>query len=320
VSAVERPAGWVGVRDAWQWALYGPNGFYRRNRPSDHFRTSAHAGGDSGGDFARALLGLARERGLRCVWDVGAGGGELLAALARLDPDLELHGVDLAARPGALLDRIHWHLALPTAVDGLVVANELLDTVPCDVVGWDTQGRTRLVEVEIRTGRQRLGPLVPDTVSDWLERWWPPGDQRARAEVGLPREEAWAAIRATNPTGTCVAIDYGHQHDTRPGGGTLASFRHGRSTEVTFDGAHDVTAHVAIDALQARVPGELLAQHAALDRWTEPGSRPRPTTADADPAGYLRGLAEAGRAAELREAGGLGDHYWLISPLSRLPG
>src|SRR5688500_8346537 len=117
-------------RIAWDRALYGPDGFFRRNAPADHFRTAVH-GSDV---MAAALLRLVRACDLDTVVDVGAGRGELLVALHRLAPDLELLGVEVAPRPAGLPSSIAWSPVLPTAVDGLVVASEWLDNIPCPVV------------------------------------------------------------------------------------------------------------------------------------------------------------------------------------------
>ena len=67
--------------DAWQEALYGPNGFYRvGGGPAAHFTTSAH--GPAGAVFAQALLALADGAGLRTIVDFAAGRGELSTRLA----------------------------------------------------------------------------------------------------------------------------------------------------------------------------------------------------------------------------------------------
>ncbi|MFW6204877.1 MAG: hypothetical protein ACOC96_07880, partial [Actinomycetota bacterium] len=62
---------WPTWRQAMQRALYGPDGFFRRESPADHFRTSVHAGEL----FAAALARLAARSGARVVVDVGAGRG-----------------------------------------------------------------------------------------------------------------------------------------------------------------------------------------------------------------------------------------------------
>ena len=91
-------------RTAWDAALYGPGGFFRRQAPADHFRTAVH-----GSDLmAQAFLRLVRLKELDTVVDVGAGRAELLVALHRLAPDLELLAVEVAPRPAGLPDAIAW--------------------------------------------------------------------------------------------------------------------------------------------------------------------------------------------------------------------
>ncbi|HEV7145449.1 MAG TPA: hypothetical protein VGN48_00485, partial [Pedococcus sp.] len=76
---------------AWQDALYGANGFYRRTAgPAGHFATATH--GPAGGILAEALVTLALQHGLTHVVDVGAGRGELLAHLHAAQPSLRLTG------------------------------------------------------------------------------------------------------------------------------------------------------------------------------------------------------------------------------------
>src|SRR3954452_12056407 len=161
-------------RTAWDRALYGPSGFYRRCSPREHFRTAVH-----GSDLlAGALVRLARDGGLGTVVDMGAGGGELLRDLHRLAPDLTLAGVDVAARPEDLPPAVAWAPDFPVALDGLVVAHEWLDNIPCHVVEVDRSGVPRLVHVDPATGRESWGhaldaPGVPASIRSWLARWWP---------------------------------------------------------------------------------------------------------------------------------------------------
>ncbi|HEX5994743.1 MAG TPA: hypothetical protein VFY84_06340, partial [Jiangellales bacterium] len=77
---------WPTWRQAMEHALYGPDGFFRRERPSDHFRTSVHASEL----FAAAIGRLAEQCDVRTVVDVGSGSGELLVALAKHQPELDL--------------------------------------------------------------------------------------------------------------------------------------------------------------------------------------------------------------------------------------
>ncbi|MCW2840882.1 MAG: hypothetical protein JWR55_2365 [Aeromicrobium sp.] len=298
---LDRPVPW---RDAWERALYGDAGFFRTSRPGDHFRTSAHVG-----LFAEAVAELARRTSAATVVDVGAGGGELLTALDALLPGTELVGVELAGRPDGLPDRITWGPELPDRVEGVLIANEWLDNVPCPVVEVDDDGVVREVLVDPRTGRESLGEPYD---SRWLGTWWPVAGPGRRAEDGQARDAAWADA-VSRVHGTAIAIDYGHVRDDRPLFGSLRSYAGGREADVVPDGSRDVTAHVAVDAVAAACGGRLVRQRDALAVLGVDGSRPPIDRARSDPAGYLRALNRAGEAGELRARGGLGDFWWIIA-------
>lgn len=304
-----RAVGWRSWGAAMGEALYGPGGFYRREAPAAHFRTSVHASPL----FAGALARLARSAGLRAVVDLGAGRGELLARLRELDPGLRLHGVDLAGRPDRLPAEVGWSDRLPDLDAVLLVANEWLDTVPLDVV-TRAGGRARLVLVD-GWGAERAGPAPCRADAAWLARWWPAGD---RAEVGRSRDEAWAGVVRRCRRGLLVAVDYAHEVADRPAGGTLTGFRRGRQVRPVPDGSGDLTAHVAVDSVAAagRAAGAtdtvVLPQRDALRRLGVAADRPPAALARRDPAAYLRALTEAGQAAELTDPHGLGAFRWLV--------
>ncbi len=316
MPAVPPPTSHPTWKQAWDAALYGPEGFFRRESPVAHFRTSVHASPL----FAEALVRMTREAGLDTVVDIGAGRGELLTAMHRLDPRLELLGVEVTARPGDLDPAIAWTTALPEAVDGLVVANEWLDNIPCHVVEVDGEGVPRVVHVDPATGEESLGqPLthasVPASLRTWVEQWWPldgrePG---ARAEVGSTRDTAWADVVGRVDRGIAVAVDFGHTRDDRPPFGSLRSYRDGHQVDVLPDGSRDVTAHVAVDAVAARVGAVVRRQREVLLDLGVRGDRPELELATEDPAAYLRGLASATEAAELTAENGLGGFSWLVA-------
>lgn len=305
-------------RAAWTDALYGASGFYRRHRPAAHFRTSAHVGTA----FAAAVARLARDLGATRVVDLGTGSGELLTAISLVDPGLDLVGVELRPRPPGLPERIAWTDALPDRVDGLVVANEWLDTVPCDVVEVDAAGVARVVHVDRRTGHEQPGAVVAAAEAAWLERWWPLGrpvaTPGARAEVGLPRDEAWADVVRRIGRGAVLAVDYAHDAATRPDGGSLSAYREGRAVPVVLDGSCDVTAAVALDAVAAageRAGARTVArttQAEALRALEVTANRPSIALAAMDPVAYVRRLAEHGDVAALLDPQGLGGFGWLL--------
>lgn len=297
---------------AWDEALYGEQGFFRRESPADHFRTSVHVSPM----LAEALLRLLREAGLDTVVDLGSGRGELLRQLHALDPELTLLGVEVAARPVDLPEAIAWSPVLPTQVEGLVFANEWLDNIPCHVVERDRDGLTRIVHVD-SDGTEALGAAfgeagVPASLSEWCGQWWPLAEAGERAEVGTTRDRAWADVVSRVARGLAVAVDYGHTVGDRPPFGTLRSYLHGREVDVLPDGSRDVTAHVAVDAVAAAVDGRVMTQRDALRSLGVDGSRPELALATRDPAGYLRALGRAGEAAELTGRG-LGEFYWVVS-------
>ncbi|MER7896323.1 SAM-dependent methyltransferase [Streptomyces sp. NPDC096046] len=315
---------WRGWRAAAQDALYAPGGFYRRAEgPAGHFRTSVHASPLFAGAVARLLCrvdeALGRPAALDLV-DMAAGRGELAGGvLTALPADVaartRAYAVEIAERPAGLDHRIEWLAEPPRGTTGLLIANEWLDNVPVEVAEVDAAGVARRVLVR-EDGTERLGEPVGGEAARWLERWWPlPGEEGLRAEIGLPRDEAWAAAVATVVRGLAVAVDYAHTAGTRPPFGTLTGFRGGRETTPVPDGSCDLTAHVALDAC-ALPGGRVLPQHEALRALGVTGARPPLTLASTDPAGYVRALARAGEAAELTAAGGLGDFGWLVQPVA----
>ena len=307
---------WQSWRSATAAALYGSDGFYRTELPAAHFRTSVHVSPV----FASALLTLARLAGLSTVVDVGAGRGELATVLHRLAPDLTLVAVELAARPDELPAGVAWTNSVPPASDALVVANEWLDDIPLDVAEVDDSGVVRLVEVDPATGSERLGSPVDTTDATWLERWWPLRDAPpgTRAEVGRPRDDAWATVVRTLRRGIALAVDYGHVRAQRPVAGTLAGYRAGRVVPPVPDGRCNVTAHVAVDALAAAGKaagadaGVLTEQRTALMSLGVSTKLPAASMAHADPAGYLELLSRVSEASELVAPDGLGGFWWLL--------
>ncbi len=89
-------------KQAWDTALYGagrvlPAGVAGGALPDLGARLPAVRAGRS--------CGMTREAGLDTVVDIGAGRGELLTAAHALDPELDLLGVEVAARPAGLTRR-----------------------------------------------------------------------------------------------------------------------------------------------------------------------------------------------------------------------
>jgi SAM-dependent MidA family methyltransferase len=314
-------------RDAWHEGLYAVSrGFYvTRGGPAAHFTTAAH--GPTGATLARALLALP-DHPVHVVVDLGAGRGELathlVAALGTLPVDEgRVLAVDVVERPPGLDERIEWlrspgGAGLPPELtdlrDALVVAHEWLDVVPCTVAEVDDDGTPREVLVDPASGEESLGAMLTDADRHWAEAHWPttrPGD---RIEVGRARDDAWSDLVSRVASGTLVAVDYGHTATTRPLGGTLTAYAGGQLTPPVPDGSCDLTAHVAMDTLDADV---VRTQREALQAVGLTGATPPHALASADPLAYLAALERAGAEAVLLDRDGFGGFWWAVK---RVPG
>jgi SAM-dependent MidA family methyltransferase len=320
------PAGFRPWRVAWAEALYGERGFYRRAEgPRGHFETSANAPGGEVRLLAEAFVRLAEQHGCRRIVDVGAGRGELVAAIIGVLADAStgsvdgVLGVDVVPRPPGLPAEVDWlespggeHLpdGLTSLDRALVLAHEWLDVVPCDVLQVDPGGELRVVEVDGQ-GVERLGDPPAEAVLAWAEGWWPSRTLRPgqRVEAGLTRDAAWADLLTRIRSGLAVAVDYGHLRGSRPPRGTLAGHQAGRLVPPVPDGSCDLTADVAWDSLPTGSdPLQLTSQRAALTELGLTGRRPAP---GGDPTAYLLALQRSATAATLLDPGGLGGLSWL---------
>jgi SAM-dependent MidA family methyltransferase len=319
---------------AWAEASYGAHGFWTagpgsQRGPGAHFRTSTRAGDV----LARALARLVEEMDASLghpqvldVVDVGAGDGALLTAILDAVDDasrIRAVAVDVRPAPTGLDPRVTWRqgsagTATPEGIHGLLLAHELLDEVPLDVVEVDGDGSVRLVVVD-SDGTEMLGPPI-DSVHEcaelgvdaraavgWLRRWWWPSGVGERAEVGLPRDELWGVLVSRVRAGTVLAVDYGHDATTRGRHptATLAAYADGRRVRAVPDGSVGITAHVAVDPLVAQ-GATVLDQRTALSSLGVAAALPDP----GDPEHVAR-LVEASYAAELLDPAGLGGWLWV---------
>ncbi|MGL5828047.1 MAG: SAM-dependent methyltransferase, partial [Angustibacter sp.] len=276
--------------------------------------------------LAQALVRLAAHCELSRLVDIGGGNGELVRELARHAPHLDLTVVEVRPRPADLPRRIAWLQSpggaeLPALGESLseaiVLAHEWLDDIPTPVVEraseqdpWELLAVTASGE-ELGAGDPSERDLI------WLGRWWPTG---LRAEVGHQRDLAWQSLlrQCIGQRSLLVAVDYGHEAEDRPEHGSLTGFRLGRQTRAIPDGRHNLTAHVALDAVAAagRIAGAqgswIVPQHAALAALGVSSLLPERESARTDPSRYLADLAAASSATALLDPTGLGGFSWLL--------
>ena len=286
-------------RAAWDASLYGADGFFLRSAPAEHFRTSVALP-----PFAQAVRRLAERVDDALgrpdpfdVVDLGAGRGELLLGFGTVPGRWRLTAVERAPDPGVGLA---WASTVP-ALTGLLIANEWLDNVPCEVLQDD-----RLVSVD-RAGQESLGAFAGPESLDWQAKWWPGA---GRVEVGLARDRAWAGAVARVRRGLAVAVDYGHLRSSRRP--TLTGYRHGRQVDPVPDGSGDLTAHVALDSCAAATGARLLRQREVLTELGVSAGLPGWT---GDAPAYAAALQHASQARTLLDPAGLGGFGWLVQPV-----
>ncbi|MBO9643759.1 MAG: SAM-dependent methyltransferase [Pseudacidovorax sp.] len=263
--AIERDGGWLPFDRFMALALYAPGlGYYAHgSRKFGHlpqsgsdFVTAPELSPLFGQSLAVAVADAFAHTGTDEVWEFGAGSGALAAQLLDSLGErvsrytiVDLSGA-LRARQQARLapwaGRVRWVDALPDAIDGVVVGNEVLDAMP--------------VQLLVRRAGQWLerGVTVqPDGTFGWDDRSTdlrPPveleGPQDYLTEVH-PQARAFIATLAERlKRGAAYFLDYGfpeseYYHPQRHMG-TLMCHQAHRSDDnpLVAVGDKDITAHV----------------------------------------------------------------------------
>ena len=300
-------------------SAYGPEGFWPRHRPEEHFRTAAA----STPLLAEMVAAVAdRTPGVRVVIDLGAGSGQLLSALHELRPGLQLVAVDLRDRPTDLPAAVEWArdlwdvrydrwttgaaepwLTRPEPV--MIICCEWLDDLPVVVVRRHADGWREMIIGD--DGTEEFGPRLHEEQLAWADQWWPTGQ---RAEVGLTRDRAWAALAAAvaRRGGCALMIDYGHRLGERPADGSFAAYRDGRSVPPTPSGEVNLTAHVSVDSVRA-VGEEAGLRTAFCCLQSEVVPQLLDAAPQADP---LADLARRSQQSALSSNYVWGSHWWLL--------
>ncbi len=240
-------------RDAWESAHYGPHGFYRTNpNPADHFRTNVMDSPETSSKiFDIAYLQYQRigSPTTFTVLDCGAGTGDLTRDLRT---NCEHLGLPWEVQSLNFPDTDIRDLA-PLGGAGVVIAHELLDDIPCQVVELDDNRTPHVVHVDPVTGVESLGDPASTRDLEWLDTWWPATVPGARREIGNYRDALWQTLLTVFDSGCAIMVDYCTTQPDRVRGvfdaGTLAGYRAGRITRPVPDGSTNITAHVCIEPL-----------------------------------------------------------------------
>jgi SAM-dependent MidA family methyltransferase len=212
------------------------------------------------------------------ILEFGAGTGKLAASilhrLTELNFPLDHYGIleiapDLAQRQRTLLQEaktglqcsttIDWFSALPSKFEGVIIANEVLDAIPCERIIYQ-HGTWHLQGVVIKNGALALesGPavgleLLPDHL---LTHSFAEG---YTTEIH-PQSVAWiAAVTQALKSGLFITLDYGFPaseffHPQRQQGTLMAHHRHHAITDPLYlPGLCDLTSHVEWSSLAKAV-------------------------------------------------------------------
>ena len=350
--------GSIPVSEYVQACLYDPDGgFYMRGGRAGgrggHFLTAPEVGPLFGAVLARALDAWWAELGEPepfTVIDWGAGPGTLARAVLAAQPGCMSAGalrwlaVDLSPAQRAL----HPQHPLVTSVAlvpdaladdagaGVVLANELLDNLPFDMVrraevGWEE------LHVARGTAGSGGGPrpdpmfsLVAATAPPELVEGLPDVAVGARVPVQKAARRWVAEARGLFDAGLVVAFDYGadtavladraqRADDPAAGLGWLRTHRRhqGSASWLAQPGSCDITVDVALDQIQADYPAEVCAQADFLQthgieelvaegraKWAE-----RSKVGDLE---ALRARSRVGEAEALLDPNGMGGFNVLV--------
>ena len=290
-GAIGRAGGWIGFDRYMSMALYEPAlGYYAGG--------SRQFGAD--GDFVTApelspLFGqcLAAQSAHwfdaapATIVEFGAGSGvlaaQLLASLDALGATPERYRIvelsaplrvrqreTLTARVPALAGRVEWLDALPERIEGVVVANEVLDAMPVRLFRW-REGVVfeRGVTCVSGDGGFAFADRLADdafaaSVSAVAHDAWGAGGEPAGdyvSEIGEQAQGWVATVAGRLARGAMLLLDYGfpraeYYHAHRSTGTLQCHYRHRvHGDPFVWPGLQDITAHVDFTAVSRAARG-----------------------------------------------------------------
>ncbi len=177
--------------------------------------------------------------------------------LLEVSPDLrERQRTLLMQRFPGDIGRFEWIERLPAKIRGMVIANEVLDVVPCALVHRTDEGymESGVVLTEAGLAFEDQG-LRDGELRRRAESAFPPGDYDYLSEVNFAAEGLVRTIAATLEAGIAIFVDYGfpereYYHPQRSMGTLRCHYRHRVHGDPFFmPGLQDITAHVDFSAM-----------------------------------------------------------------------
>ncbi len=255
----------ISFSDFMRACLYEPSlGYYvagstKLGRTGD-FTTAPEMSPLFGASIAKALHALAA----KSVLELGAGSGALAKAMLAELPNATYQILDLSDdlrdRQRTALDGlpITWINQLPEQISGLVVANEVLDAVPCEIVRFQNSAYERaMVACDGFRFSLRWLPLFQGALFDAAKTRIPPLEGYV-SEINLEAEALTRTLaeklEPDAPSALCF-IDYGFPRrefyiPDRASGTLMCHYKHHvHSDALMLPGLQDITAHVDFTAI-----------------------------------------------------------------------
>jgi SAM-dependent MidA family methyltransferase len=267
--------GWIPFSRFMELALYAPGlGYYSAGASkfgaAGDFVTAPEISPLFGRTVARQLADI-MALSTPHILELGAGSGkmalDILAELERLEQLPVSYSIlevsaDLRERQQALLRerlphlaaRVQWLDALPAAISGAVIANEVLDALPVHLVRWSD---SRVYERGVANKgsdfiwEERL-PETP-ALLELAQQISVPDDYLS--EISLTARGLVSSLCERLSSGALLFIDYGfgsreYYHPQRSTGTLMCHYRHHAHDDPFFlVGLQDITAHVDFTAV-----------------------------------------------------------------------
>lgn len=259
------PSHSISFTDFMRACLYEPNlGYYAAGAAklgdAGDFTTAPEMTPLFGATLATAFAPLI-EHG---VLELGAGSGALAKSFIDATDDCDYRilevSADLRERQQRALShtRATWLDTMPDEIAGVVLLNEVLDAVPCEIVRFnDSHYEQAFVERNESALGFRWQPLAGGALLDAAKHRIPPIEGYT-SEINLEAEALAATLASrlseTKPAAICF-IDYGFPRrefymPSRMRGTLMCHYRHrAHSDPLVLPGLQDITSHIDFTAI-----------------------------------------------------------------------
>lgn len=274
-NIIQQQQGWIPFSQFMELALYSPGlGYYSAGSHklgnSGDFTTAPEMTKFFGRTLAQQVAELLPQTAGN-IYEFGAGTGKLAIDILR---ELEaLHclpqhyyildlSADLIERQQTaiqqtlphLADRVKWLTTLPEQFDGVILGNEVLDAMPCELIHWTPEPLQRGVTVTNGEFAWQERPIT-DTSLRTIAQSKLQGQSGYISEISLANTAFITTLGQRLQRGAIILIDYGfpeaeYYHPQRHMGTLIGHYRHHTVDDPFYlPGLMDLTCHVDFTAI-----------------------------------------------------------------------